>query len=44
MTIYMLPQLKCIRFVSVRSSFPCIYVGVRIELTFSYQCCDGFSK
>jgi len=28
-----LPHLKCIRLVSVCSSLPCIYIGVRIELT-----------
>jgi len=32
-TIHTLPHLKCIRLASVRSSLPCINIGVRIELT-----------
>ena len=32
-TIHTLPHLKCIRLLSVRSSRPCINIGVRIELT-----------
>jgi len=33
-TIYSLPDPKCVRLVSVRSSLPCINIGVRIELIF----------
>jgi len=34
-TIHTLPFFKCIRSVSVRSSLPCINIGVLIELTFN---------
>jgi len=33
-TIHTLPHLKLIRLVPVRSSLPCINMGVRIELTY----------
>ena len=36
-SIYTLPHLECIRLVSVRSSLPCINIGVRIELTFVWN-------
>jgi len=34
------PHLKCIRLVSVRSSLPCIIIGVRIELTLNKAACE----
>jgi len=36
-TIHTLPHLKCIRLVSVRSSLPCIHIGVRIDLIFKKE-------